>query len=315
MRQEFSGMSHFQLNFFSVVIPDGIELPILVRDLAEGEQLQPHEYLFPAKGEVPLPRVAAVVDHLEVGTESYTTRKCAVRDLTTGVIRRLLEKGLQRAFVGKGLIVERALTEFYCYRPDDYFSTDTPTFLRIRRGVQLRCDCIFATNRRVFGFFVSTKSRVYFEGGVTRPEVAEAALGTRVWFESDRGARAGTLLQVSNGSARLMVTEKVDKPAVEISVAPGSIEVPGSLEVLRAYCRKLPSGAAVLKQALAAPKRAAGRITASGTKNSKWAVYEFDQVAMWLNSVSTLGRIAFQWPNSTVEVALDVHPADLRQTS
>jgi hypothetical protein len=215
-------MSHFQLNFFSVVFPDGVELPILTRKLADGEDLRAHEQLLKPKSSTDLSsksRMAGVVRHLEAGRDEYVVEKRALRDLPIGIVRRLVEEGLRRTLTGRGILVEHALTEFHCFRPDDFYSTDTPSFLRIRRGVQFRSDCIYVSSRPVFGFFVSSKSRVYFAEGVTEPAVAQAAIGARVWADSPAGSTSGKLIEVRNGSARLEVQGRHDDAPREVQVA------------------------------------------------------------------------------------------------
>jgi len=305
-------MSHYQLNFFSVIFPDNAVFPLLVRDLAEEEVLHPFEARWPAKtSEKPAPARAVVVSSGEKGLAGYSVEQRALRDLPTGILRRLLEDGLCAALSSRGHLIDRSLMELYCYRPNDFFTEGTPAFLKIRRGAQLRSDQIFIANKRTIGFFVSSRSRVYFADGLGDAAVAKAAVGARVRLASPE-AYSGKLLSANDGVAHVEIQPRKQEPAREIEVPSASVEVPGSFEVLRRYCRDIPGGPAQLKAALAAPKRAAGRITATGTKSRRWAIAEFDYIAMWLNAEARMGRMPFIWPNSELELALDTHPTEVR---
>lgn len=305
-------MSHYQLNFFPVIFPDNAVFPLLVRDLPKGEALRPFEARLTAReSEGPAAAKAVVVTAVEKGLAGYATEQRALRDLPTGILRRLLEDGLRTALSSRGHLIDRSLTEFNCYRPDDLFTEGTPSFLKIRRGAQFRSDSIFVANRRTIGFFVSSRSKVFFADGLGDAAVAKAAIGARVRFASPE-ANSGKLIGANNGEARVEIQTRNEDAAREIKVASATVEVPGSLEVLRTYCKGMPGGPALFKEALAAPKRASGRITATGTKNRRWAIAEFDYVAMWLNSESRMGRVPFTWPNSELELALDTHPTEVR---
>lgn len=305
-------MSHYQLNFFPVIFPDNAVFPLLVRDLPGGEALRPFEARLTAKeSEGSAPAKAVVVTSVEKGLAGYSVEQRTLRDLPTGILRRLLEDGIRATLSSRGHLIDRALTEFHCFRPNDFFTEGTPPFLRIRRGVQFRSDCIYVANRRAIGFFVSSRSKVYFSDGLGDAAVAKAAIGARVRFSSPE-AHSGKLIAANNGEARVEIQSRNEDPVREIKVSSASVEVPGSMEVLRAYCRGLAGGTALFKEALAAPKRAAGRITATGTKSRRWAITEFDYVAMWLNAESRMGRVPFIWPNSELELALDTHPTEVR---
>lgn len=305
-------MSHYQLNFFPVIFPESSMFPLLVRDLPEGEVLRPFEVRFPAKSSDGSTSARAVVV-TSAGSDlaGYRVEHLALRDLPTGILRRLVEDGLRTSLSSSGNLVDRSLTEFHCFRANDFYTEGTPAFLKIRRGVQFRSDSLYVADRRTVGFFVSSRSKVYFAEGLSDAAVAKAAIGARVRFPSAE-AHSGKLIAAINGEARVEIRPRNEDLVREIKVPIASVEVPGSMEVLRTYCRGLVGGNALFAEALAAPKRAAGRIAANGTKSRRWAISEFDYVAMWLNSESRMGRVPFIWPNSDLELALDTHPTEVR---
>jgi hypothetical protein len=292
-----------QLNFFGVSFGDG-GLPFLVRSAPAGEKLAVEERLWDRTVAAGEPRKAVYVADRPPVTGRYSEELHNPTDGPPGVVKLILEAGLRAHFLQAGYFVEHSGLGFFC-APETSPAAEVPSFLVFRRGLDIRVDHVTVRGQRLFGFFVSLRSRLRFNVGADDQLVGQAAMGQEVFLMTEEGVRAAvTLVERNHGVATV-----IDEGGARSEVPLASIRVPASPLILARYCDAI--GRPELRhQVWLLGQTRTFRLLPNGQRNRKWLRDQMDQISRDLLAGSQYGKLAFSWPHSTIPLSLDVRASE-----
>jgi len=283
-------------------MPDA-PLPFLTREREPGEALAPDERVWSIDDRTSKTSSKAILvsergaDHSEYVQEDFLPITAP-----PGVMKALLECGLQSAFGRNGRLTVRHKLTLSAFDPTEIIRKDIPDFLILRKGVEFRADHLSFQGRRLYGFFVSIRARQEFQIGLDDPHLVAAATGSKIYYDVAGNSLPGVLLNVNGGSAEV---EGVDEGTQAIPIS--DIRVPAARNIVQRY-GELTHQTQVVKSALLAAQVANSRLTPNGQKNRRWLADQYEYIGSWLIRASQGGQIRITWPNSKQVLYLNTKP-------
>ncbi len=313
-----------RLNFFSVWLPeDELPLPLLVRRRSDGVKLEYFEReltLTPLQIELaasPTAQTVSATTPLAVAVgpfnegfrqDAYRVESHRVREILPSIVKRLVSSGLERALAGHGLKIEPDPMGFSCFDPSLTPDSPMPEAVTLRKGAQFRMDHLVVRGRRIYGFFISPVTRLYFKEQLTEDEVLGRALqGERVDAILDGRVQSADLLSIDFSAKKAKVVFELQEHEIPLDL----VHARATTRAIGRYFDLIGKSADARLVRLA-PQIANYRLLSNGQRNRRWLAQQYEFVSSWLLAKSESGRLKFQWPESSIE--LYVHTDALRIT-
>jgi len=294
-----------EINFYQIKFPPG-NLPFWTRQVAAGEKLRFGERFWGLRGEKrdENNRVAVLVD----GTPSadYTQREEEPNKVSPFLIKIALEASLRKKLRGLDYLVnmEKTSTAFF-HRERRYLGA--PDFLTVLRGFECRGDTIEVQNGLIYGYFISTRSRVTFSKSLDDPAMAKLAVDRSVLVQEGTETYHGHLAKVDHASRKATIavgSQTKDFPMKHVFLQ-------GNSPNITAYC-SVTKRQSEARKAILAGQFANDRLGMGGTKNPRWLRNQAENVSIWLDKLSVQGVVPIEWAFGAPVLSLETRPSEIQ---
>jgi hypothetical protein len=302
-----------RLNFFAVWLPEDEQpLPLWVRPRSAGAKLESFEQeliLTPPQSERAAPATVGTPSPLSLSVavgpfdgefrqDAYRVEPHKVREILPSIVKRLVSSGLEQALAEKGLHIESDPMGFACFDPNLTPDSPMPEAVTLRKGAQFRRDHLVVRGRRIYGFFISPVTRLFFQKLLTEDEALGRAIeGERVDATLDGRVQSADLLSIDFAAKQARVVFELQEYQIPLE----RVHARATTRAVGRYF-ELIGRSADARLVRLAPQIANYRLLPSGQRNRRWLAQQYEFVSSWLVGKSESGRLQFQWPQSSTEL-------------
>jgi hypothetical protein len=294
-----------EINFFRVSFPPG-NLPFWTRTIAADDKLRFGERFWGLRGEKrdENNRVAMLIEGTP--TAEYVQRNENPQRVNPFSIKLALEASLRKKLRKLGYFVDRDKTSTAVFDKERKYH-GAPDFLTVLRGFECRADTIDEAADLIYGFFITTRSRVTFTKSLEDPTMAK--------LSTDRSVSAQDGTEIYHG--RLV---KIDPASCKATIAIGSkskefpanqIFLQGNSTNITAYC-KTTRRQGDARKAILAGQFANDKLGIGGTKNPRWLRNQAENVSIWLDKLSEHDVVPIEWAFDRSVLTLETRPSQIQ---
>jgi hypothetical protein len=294
-----------EINFFRISFPPG-NLPFWTRRLAANEKLRYGERFWGLRGEKrdennPLAMLVEGAPNAE-----YVKRDEDPMKVNPFLIKVALEASLRKKLrkIDYVVNIEKTTTSFFD-KGRKY--QGAPDFLTVLRGFECRADTIEEQQDLIYGFFISTRSRVTFSKSLQDPIMAKLSADRSVSVQDGTEAYHGRLVKIDPASSKATIA--IGSKSKEFAVS--QVFLQGNSSNITAYC-KMTRRQSEARKAILAGQFANDRLGIGGTKNPQWLRNQAENICIWMDKLSEQDVVPVEWAFDSPVLRLETRPSQIQ---